>query len=221
MKFRELGWAGGKGSRPGLGQCGINLQMCTSRGTLGEVFHPSAAHWFLWICKRAATTPCLGLEPFWERRDAAAGVALVQHQSYAWRLIEKGSEHFALLLCRILPCSPSLIILLLCVSAAEGLLELRFPCFRLNAVGRSDSFNLSRSCEHPIKINAGGTSRVPKDEDDPICLSAALMERWERFHAVTWEVTWQVIWGECSVSCRSKGEFRELSVLWPEGSVNL
>lgn len=95
------------------------------------------------------------------------------------------SFSFALLLCRILPCSPSLIILLLCVSAAEGLLELRFPCFRLNAVGRSDSFNLSRSCEHPIKINAGRTSRVAKDEDDPICLSAALMERWERFHAVT------------------------------------
>lgn len=37
----------------------------------------------------------------------------------------------------------------------------------------------------PVKIDGKWTSRVLKDEDYPICLSAALMERWERFHAVT------------------------------------
>ena len=74
-------------------------------------------------------------------------------------------------------------------STTEGLPGLGFSWLWLSTVYRSGSFNLNRSSEHPIsvKINVKQTSRVLKDEDYPSCLSAALMERQERFRAVTWE----------------------------------
>lgn len=49
--------------------------------------------------------------------------------------------------------------------------------------------NLTGALSIPVKIDGKWTTRVLKNEDYPICLSAALMERWERFHAVTWQGT--------------------------------
>lgn len=71
----------------------------------------------------------------------------------------------------------------------EALPGLGFCWLWLSTLYRSGSFNPNRCSEHsiPVKINVKQNSRVLKDEDYPICLSDASVERQERFHAVTWE----------------------------------
>lgn len=49
MKFRELGWAGGKGRALGIWHFGIS-SLC-KYGTLGEVCNPSAVLDFLELAK--------------------------------------------------------------------------------------------------------------------------------------------------------------------------